>query len=142
MNPLIVSVGLAVACASVGQGGGGTHFEVQLPPDLASRETHLLLRNVQIPRDRAIVLRAYALDADAKKIFLGSTGMPGVSPDSSGTTLVNVLRIIVTRGIREWSLKYPNARTVVIEVGPSDGRAGPIEPAGWKVGAVELVHPD
>jgi len=142
MTPSVSLLAFALACASARQGASGARrFDVTLPPDIAARETHLVLRNVEVPRNRAVVLRAYAVAAgDTQPVYLGSAGIPGVSPTASGKTALGVVTVIVTRGIRQWVSAHPGAKTISIEIRPTTGRD--TTRVDWSALRVELVHPD
>jgi hypothetical protein len=120
---------------------GPRRFRVDLPPQAESGQTHLLLHNVTVPRNLPTVLRVYALTSDSAAVYLGSTGLPAISPDAQGNTTVKVLRINVTTGLRRLLAKVPGAREVDLEI-RSEGKvngAGQNRP--WSVCAVELVRP-
>lgn len=143
MNLGIVLLGLAMACMTVGQPESDTgRFRLDVPTHAHSKQTHLLLRDVVVPRNRPLVLRVYALGADGTKVYLGSTAALGIAPDAPGMTTLSVLRINVTTEFRRWLQAAPAARKVNIEIRSSDGGDSTMQHARWSIRAVELVHPE
>src|SRR6266576_894045 len=99
MNLAMTVLTIAVACPRAVQPTDGMrHFRLDVPAHVESEQTHLLLRDVVVPRNQAVILRVYAIAQDGSKIYLGSTAVPAVSEDSAGVTSINVLRINVTAG--------------------------------------------
>ncbi len=143
MNLWIAMLGLAMACKTVGQPESDTQrFRVDVPKQADSKQTHLLLRDVVTPRNRPVVLRAYALAADNSKVYLGSTAVPGVSPDATGVTSLSLLRINVTTGFRCWLTLARSAPKVDIEISSSSGGDSAAKHARWSIRAAELVNPE
>jgi len=142
MIPGRILFGLATACmAAVQPGDGAKRFQVEVPAAVESRQTHLLLRDVVVPRNRAVVLRAYALGADSAKIFLGTTAIPGISREATGTSTTALLRINVTTGLRRWLATSRSARKVDVEISDAGSGDSTAPRSTWSVRAVELVHP-
>ncbi|MDP9178244.1 MAG: hypothetical protein M3O61_11245 [Gemmatimonadota bacterium] len=143
MNLGIMLLGLAMACMTVGQPESDPRrFRLDVPPHAGSKQTHLLLRDVAVSRNRPVVLRVHALAAGGAKVYLGSTAVPGIAPDAPGMTTLSVLRINVTAGFRRWFEDSPAARKVNIEIRSSDGGDSTMQRARWSIRAVELVHPE
>jgi len=143
MNLAITVLTIAVACPGAAQPTDGTrHFRLGMPPRVESEQTHLLLRDVVVPRNQPVLLRAYAIAPDGSKIYLGSTAVPAVSRDSAGVTSINVLRINVTTGLRAWRSVTKGARSVDVEIDAFSGGGVPVQNSLWDVRVLELVHPD
>lgn len=143
MNLGIGLFGLAMACMTVGQPESDTQrFRLDVPAHADSKQTHLLLRDVAVPRNRPLVLRVYALGADDTKVYLGSTAVPGISPDASGVTSLSVLRINVTTGFHRWLTAARSALKVDIEISASGDSDSTTRHARWSIRAAELVNPE
>jgi hypothetical protein len=143
MNLAITLLTIAVACPGTVQPTDGTrHFRLDVPPRVESEQTHLLLREVVVPRNQPVLLRVYAIAPDGSKIYLGSTAVPAVSEDSAGVTSIGVLRINVTTGLRVWRSAAKGTRSVDIEIDGSNGVGIPVQRSRWSVRALELIHPD
>ena len=135
-----VMLGLATACAAAVQPDSGVkHFQLSVPAAVEASQMHLLLRDVVVARNAPIVLRAYAVGADGVRVFLGTTALPAVSRDATGTATTSLLRMNVTSGMRRWRSAAVSASTVNIEIG-SSGRDS-TERVPWSVRAIELVRP-
>ena len=143
-----ILLGLAVACAAAAQAGGAgdrgdqtRRFELDVPPHAGSRPTYLVIRDLTVPRNASIVIRAYAVGPDSGRVLLGSTTVPGVAPDAEGVSVLPQVRISATRGLRQWLAATPARRRVSVElavVTPQDSTRS-VEP--WSVRALELVNP-
>ena len=148
----IILLGLALACArapqpteesaavaeppAVSQAASLQRFELDVPPDVAMRRIHLVLRDLSIPRGSAVLLRAWAVGPDSSRILLGALAVPGVARGAQGVTTLPEMRIDATRGLRQWSADAPAARRVQIEIvadARTEGEAAP----RWTVRAVE-----
>ena len=142
MNLAMTVLTIALACPGAVQPTDGMrHFRLDVPPRVESEQTHLLLRNVVVPRNQAVILRVYAIAPEGSKIYLGSTAVPAVSEDSAGVTAINVLRINVTAGLRTWLSTGKPAHKVDIGIIASSSGGVQVESSGWAVGALQLIHP-
>jgi hypothetical protein len=144
MTLALALVGLFLACGkATSQSDDGTRrFRVEVPTEAASRQTHLLLHDLAVPRNRPVILRVYALAPDSSKIYLGSTALPAVAAEATGQTRIGLTRINVTSGFRRWLKQVPTSRTADLEIrgeSPGDTAKGPVP---WSLRTVELVHPD
>lgn len=151
----IILLGVALACArapqpaeesaavaeppAVSLSASRQRFELDVPPDVATRRIHLLLRDLAVPRGSAVLLRAYALSPDSSRVLLGALAVPGVARGAQGVTTLPEMRIDATRGLRQWSADAPSSRRVRIEI-VADARAnGEVAPL-WSVRAVEWAR--
>ena len=133
---------MAVACggAALQTTAGPRSFRIAVPSNVESMQTHLLLLDVVTPQNQPIILRAYALGRDSSKVYLGSTALPGLSQDASGTRSVDTLRINVTSPLRSWRKATPSADTVEIQLMAFTSGSVAFDGA-WSVRSVKLVHP-
>jgi hypothetical protein len=138
----LMLVTLAVPWAVFAQtpDGESRRFRVEVPAEVAARPTHLLLRDVSVPRNRGVVLRAYVVGDDSAKVYLGSTAIPAISRSAQGATALRLLRINVTTAFRRWFARARSPHTVEIVITPRTGGTTP--DLLWSVRAVELVHPN
>jgi hypothetical protein len=144
MSLRAILLGIALACAHSVQpsGEGPKRFQLELPRRVDSRPTYLVLREVTIPANRAVILRVYALRADSGQVLLGSTAVPGVAPDARGVTVLRTLRINATAGLERWLAGSPSARRVNIEIVPVTPGDTTRRALSWGIRTAELVHPE
>jgi hypothetical protein len=144
MNLGMVLLGLILACSRATSQSSDEirRFRVDVPPGVDTRQTHLLLHEVRTPRNRPLVLRAYALAPDSSRVYLGSTGLPAISAQAKGETKVALLRINITTGFRRWLTQVTRARKVDLEIRGKEPADSANASVPWSVRTVELVHPD
>jgi hypothetical protein len=143
MSVRLTLAGLALACATAIQSppDGRRRVQLDLPLDIPTRHTHLLLRSVAVPRNRAIVLRAYALLADsAGRVFLGSAGIPAIAPEASGVTALPEVRINVTTGLRRWLAVSGSPTRVTVEIVAAAGADTTAAPISWTLRDAAFVQ--
>jgi hypothetical protein len=139
MNATAILVSLLLACGSHRQvSDTAWHFHVAVPELSGSGTALLVLREVRVPNNRPVTLRAYAVAPDSSRILLGSSGLPAIAPDAKGSTTHPMLRISVTSGLHRWAEVARGATQVDIEVKAEvlPDTAGPL---AWSVSGAELV---
>jgi hypothetical protein len=114
------------------------HFRIAVPELSGSGTALLVLREVKLPNNRPVTLRAYAVAPDSSRILLGSSGLPALAPEAKGSTTHPTLRITVTSGLQRWLEVARGATQVEIEVKAEvlPDTSGPI---AWSVSGAELV---
>ena len=133
---------LAAACTSAVHSSAETprRFEVDVPPNVESRATALVLRGLAVPRNMAVVVRAHAVASDSTRILLGTVALPGIAPDAEGMREIPELRMVATRGLRQWASKSRSARRVPVEVDVVTADSAGVPGPKWTLRAVELVQ--
>lgn len=140
MNGTMIVMGLILACGGAHQVSDGTQrFRVPVPELAGSGSVLLVLNDVSVPSNRPVTLQAYAVAPDSSRTFLGSTGIPGVSPDAKGSTTLPMLRITVTSGLQQWAAAAKGAREADIEISAESAGAKAGRDFQWSIRAIELV---
>ena len=94
-------------------------FQLRLPEKWQSASTiNLVLKNVEIPQNRGVILRVYA-GSDPQSI--GSVSFLGTSPQATGTRHLDRVEINLTLGFRRWATTARPGSTVKIQVKPFAG---------------------
>ena len=139
MNATTIVVSLLLACGSHRQvSDTARHFRIAVPERSGSGSALLVLHEVTVPNNRPVILSAYAISGDSTRILLGSTGLPAIAPEATGSTTHSMLRISVTSGLHRWAELARGARQVDIEV-KAEGPADTTGVVAWSVNRVELV---
>jgi hypothetical protein len=115
-------------------------FRIPVPANVESKQTHLLFLGVATPQDRPVILRAYGVGPDTSQMYLGSTALPGLSPDALGTRTVDTLRVNVTPGLRAWRTVTGSRDSIEIQIKAFTSGSVPFG-GTWSVRSVRLVHP-
>jgi hypothetical protein len=137
---------LAVALAgiaSAGPEGSSKEFVLELPPGIETAHRVVLeLREVRLPRNKAAVFRARAIEEGGAEVPLGSVGMLAESGDAEGTALHGALRIEVTSALKRWRHAHPDAGTLRIRVAPYAGKE-PLADLEWstETASLKIVTP-
>jgi len=123
-------VPLAVACAVIGSPlvraenqGSSKEFVLALPEGIeAARRVVLELTEVRLPRNRAAVFRARAIEEGGAEVPLGSVGLLAESSDAEGIALHGTVRIDVTKALKRWRQNHPGVSATRIRVAPYAGK--------------------
>ena len=123
--------------------GSVKEFELTLPESIeGARRVVLELSEVRLPRNKAAVFRARAIDENGAEVPLGSVGLLAESNDAEGTVLHPALRIDITKALKRWCQGHPGVSAVRIRVAPYAGKE-PLADLEWSASAadVKLVAP-
>jgi hypothetical protein len=97
----------------------------------------LILEDVVTPRGAAFKVRARAAASDHRAEPLGSFGVLAEQPGALGQRPPATYRVDVTRGLRRWAQRHPDAQAVGLELaaqGP-DGKPAAVD---WRVDRVRF----
>jgi hypothetical protein len=144
MNLSWILLGVTLACVNAVQSSteGPRRFEVDVPPNVESGATVLVLRDVTVPRNAALVICAHAVAPDSTRILLGSVALPGIAQDAKGMRELRELRIIATRGLRQWAALSRSARRLSVEIEAVAADSAATPSLKWSVRAVRFLRPD
>lgn len=133
---MLLAVGVSMSCAMA---GGSREYLLALPAgiDTAHRVT-LVLSEVRLPRNAAVVLRARTADSAATEISLGSIGLLAQSKTAEGTVLHAALRIDVTKALKRWRQNHPGVREINVRVVPYAG-VTPLPDLEWSADSAALA---
>jgi len=95
----------------------------------------LLLKDLEIPRNRAVTIRAYAKPAQGDESFIGLFAVMGDSATAPGNRKMPEARITATPTFRRW-LQAGSAAPLSVILRPFGGKAA-LKDLDWSVGAVE-----
>ncbi len=143
---LPLAVALAVAASSPAGAedqGSVKEFELTLPEGIeGARRVVLEMSEVRLPRNKAAVFRARAIDEDGAEVPLGSVGLLAESNEAEGTVLHPALRIDITKALKRWCQGHPGVSAMRMRVVPYAGKE-PLADLEWSTeGAdVKLVAP-
>ena len=141
MSTNMIVMGLILACGGAHQVSDSTRrFRVAVPELVGSGPVLLVLHDVTVPSNRPVTLRAYAVAPDSSRIFLGSSGLPGVSPDAKGPITRPMLRISVTAGLRRWAEAARGAQEADIEISPDVASDTASSHLSWSLRSVEVMQ--
>jgi len=135
--------GMAFGLALASQGEAGVHnYRVAIPAALTTRQTHLIIRELEVPSNRSAIFRVCIIGENGDTTYLGSTAVVAMAPKATGMTRHKLLRIDVTSGLRAWSAKRSSPDSADVRIVPKDGRGRVLTDLKWSAREVELVHPD
>jgi hypothetical protein len=97
----------------------------------------LVLEGMTTPRGEAFVVRVRARAPGVEDVALGSFGVLADAPGATGARPPATHRVDVTRGLRRWAERHPEAQTVNVALVTLDGRSRPIVVA-WDPGHAKL----
>jgi hypothetical protein len=125
----------AALLASSAARAGNLTFEAQaLPTCESSTPLRLLLKDVELPRSRAVTIRAYAKPAGRdEESFIGLFAVMADSANAAGNRKMPQARVTATAGFRR-SIE-PGA-TLSVTLRPFAGKM-PMNDLDWSVRAVE-----
>ena len=119
--------------------GSSREFLLALPAGIdTARSVVLVLSEVRLPRNAAVVLRARVADRNTAEIPLGSIGLLAESKTAEGTTLHATLRIDVTKALKRWRQDHPGVGEIHVRVIPYAG-AAPLPDLEWSIGSATLA---
>jgi hypothetical protein len=98
-------VGLAAAAMLSASASGELTFpaaEAPLPACPSSQPLRLILSDLELPRNRAMTIRAYAKTAGAEPVYVGLLALMSESADAQGNRKVPETRITATPPFRQW----------------------------------------
>jgi hypothetical protein len=114
---------------------------VTLPlPARAAAASHLdlVVDQIELPRGRAAKFYVYAAGAGSPDALLGSFAVLAESRDAAGNHRVGPFRLNVTRTLRRWMDRNPDARQVSLVIKAMDGARKPVP---MTVGSVSFEIP-
>ena len=118
--------------------GSSKEFVLELPQGIdAAHSVVLVLSDVQLPRNTAVVLRA-RLAESTPEVPLGSIGLLAESKDAEGSARHAALRIDVTSTLKRWRRDHPGVGTVRIRVAPYAG-SEPLAGLEWSAASANLT---
>lgn len=141
MSPAVTLMTLTIACAGAVRTEAAPQvlrLTLELPTGIETDQTHLLLRDVTVPRNRGVILRAYAIGRDSIATYLGSAAIPAFARAAAGEFTAKELRINVTSGLRRWRAENRDARAVTVEIRQATGDSSTVQ-TDWRVGSAALV---
>lgn len=119
--------------------GSSKEFVVELPPGIdTAHSVVLVLSDVRLPRNAAVVLRARLVESAAAEVTLGSIGVLAESKDAAGTSVHAALRIDVTKTLKRWRQDHPGVSTMRILVVPYAGKE-PLASLEWSAASAGLT---
>ena len=122
--------------------GSSKEFVLELPQGIdTARSVVLVLSDVRLPRNAAVVLRARVADSAAAEVALGSIGVMAESKDAQGTAVHAALRIDVTKTLKRWRQDHPGVSTMRIRVVPYAGKE-PLVSLEWSAASAGLTPGD
>ncbi len=118
---------------------GERTFQVQVPRACESRSSlRLLLKDLELPRNRAVTIRAYAKPAQGDESFIGLLAVMGDSATATGNRKMPEARITATPAFRRWLEDGSASAPLSIILRPFAGKTA-LKDLEWSVGAVEWV---
>jgi hypothetical protein len=136
----LVVTSVAAGSPPVGAENQGSvkEFELALPEGIEdARRVVLELSEVRLPRNRAVVFRARAIDENGAEAPLGSVGMLAESNEAEGTVLYPSLRIDITKALKRWCQGHPGVTALRIRVVPYAGKEV-LATLEWSAGAADV----
>ena len=121
--------------------GSSKEFVLELPQGIdTARSVVLVLSDVRLPRNAAVVLRASRVFAEsaAAEVALGSIGVLAESKDAAGTAVHAALRIDVTKTLKRWRQDHPGVSAMRIRVVPYAGKE-PLASLDWSAASAGLT---
>ena len=98
----------------------------------------LLLKDLEIPRNRAVTVRAYAKPAQGDESFIGLLAVMGDSASAAGNRKMPEARISATPAFRRWLDAGSAAAPLSVILRPFAGKAV-LKDLDWSVRGVEWV---
>jgi hypothetical protein len=96
----------------------------------------LLLKDLELPRNRAVTIRAYAKPAQGDESFIGLLAVMGDSATAAGNHKMPDARITATSAFRRWLEAGSVAAPLSVILRPFAGKTV-LKDLDWSVGAVE-----
>lgn len=122
-----VALGFLLATA----GAAERHFTVTMPMDWRTApQVLLVLKDVELPRNVPMKLRAYAVDRSSRRL-LGTYGVVAEDPRAEGTVRRDQVRIVVTRSLQRWTDAPRAGEKIEIVVEPVDAKGRLLETVNW-----------
>jgi len=118
--------------------GSSREFVLELPQGIdTARSVVLVLSDVRLPRNAAVVLRVRVADSADAEVALGSIGVLAESKDAEGTAVHAALRIDVTKTLKRWRKDHPGVNAMRIRVVPYAGKE-PLASLEWSAASADL----
>ena len=102
----------------------------------APSSLRLLLKDLEIPRNRAVTIRAYAKPAQGEESFIGLFAVMGDSATAAGNRKMPEARITATPAFRRWIEAGSAAAPLSVILRPFAGKTA-LKDLDWSVRAVE-----
>ena len=118
--------------------GSSKEFVLDLPQGIdTASSVVLVLSDVRLPRNAAVVLRVRVAESGAAEVALGSIGVLAESKDAEGTAVHAALRIDVTKTLKRWRKDHPGVNAMRIRVVPYAGKE-PLASLEWSAASAGL----
>jgi hypothetical protein len=115
---------------------GQKQFSVPLPAGWKeAARIRLALKGVELPGNVPLKFRVTATAGNGEEIFLGTIGVPAIGPGRSETRRLLLLRMDVTRSLRQL-LEGNAAACVDLKIEAVNRRSEPIQGLEWSVETV------
>lgn len=135
---LLFALAVASDVAAAHPHASSQEFVVELPAGMVTaRSVVLVLNEVRLPKNAAVVLRARLAEGAAERP-LGSIGVMAESKDAEGMKTYAALRIDITKPLLRWRQDHPYAITVRIRVVPYAGK-DPLADLDWSAASAALT---
>ncbi len=116
---------------------GERTFQVQAPRVCESPSSlRLLLKDLELPRNRAVTIRAYAKPAQGDESFVGLLAVMGDSATAAGNRKMPEARITATPAFRRWLEAGSASTPLSVILRPFAGKTA-LKDLDWSVGGVE-----
>ena len=102
----------------------------------APSSLRLLLKDLEIPRNRAATIRAYAKPAQGEESFIGLLAVMGDSATAGGNRKMSEARVTATPAFRRWLEAGSAAVPLSVILRPFAGKTA-LKDLDWSVRAVE-----
>ena len=110
---------------------------MEAPPACESpRPLRLLLKDVELPRSRAVTIRAYAKPAGREESYIGLLAVMADSANAVGSRKMPEARVTATPAFRQWIEAGSAKGRLSVILRPFAGKA-PMKNLDWSVRAVE-----
>jgi hypothetical protein len=127
----------AALLASSAAAAGDLTFEAEAPPACESpAPLRLLLKDVELPRSRAVTIRAYAKQTGREESFIGLFAVMAASVNAVGNRKLPQARVTATPAFRRSIETGSGKQRLSIVLRPFAGKAA-MNDLNWSVRAVE-----
>ena len=131
---------LAASLVLPAMAGSSREFVLELPQGIdTAHSVVLVLSDVRLPRNAAVVLRVRVAESGAAEVPLGSIGLLAESKDAEGTAVHAALRIDVTKTLKRWRQDHPGVSAMRIRVVPYAGKE-PLASLEWSAATASLTQ--
>ena len=116
---------------------GERTFQVQAPRACESPSSlRLLLKDLELPRNRAVAIRAYAKPTQGEESFIGLLAIMGDSATAAGNRKMPEARITATPTFRRWLEDGSGSAPLSVILRPFAGKTA-LKDLDWSVASIE-----